>query len=32
MTEDNIEIAVCNEKGFRVLQPSEIKDYLATIP
>lgn len=32
MTENNIEIAVCNEKGFRVLQPSEIKDYLATIP
>ncbi|VDN14252.1 unnamed protein product [Dibothriocephalus latus] len=32
MTEHNIEIAVCNEKGFRILEPSEIKDYLATIP
>ncbi|KAL7055615.1 hypothetical protein AAHC03_022732 [Spirometra sp. Aus1] len=32
MTENNIEIAVCNEKGFRILEPSEIKDYLATIP
>lgn len=32
MTENNIELAVCDEKGFRVLSPSEIKDYIAIIP
>lgn len=31
MTEDNIEIGVCNKNGFRKLTPSEVKDYLATI-
>ena len=31
MTEDNIEIGVCNKDGFRKLTPSEVKDYLATI-
>ena len=31
MTEDNIEIGICNEEGFRRLTPSEIKDYLAAI-
>jgi len=32
MTEDNIEIGVCNERGFRVLNAAETKDYLAAIP
>jgi len=32
MTEDNIELGVCNEQGFRRLTPSEVKDYLASIP
>nr|KAG5688327.1 hypothetical protein BaRGS_009959 [Batillaria attramentaria] len=27
MTEDNIEIGICNSSGFRRLEPSEIKDY-----
>jgi len=31
MTEDNIEIGICNKEGFRKLTPSEVKDYLATI-
>merc|ERR1712168_761147 len=31
MTEDNIEIGICNEKGFRRLTPQEVKDYLANI-
>jgi len=31
MTEDNIEIGVCNEKGFRRLPPNEVKDYLANV-
>ena len=31
MTEDNIEIGICNEKGFRRLSPQEVKDYLANI-
>ena len=31
MTEDNIEIGICNEAGFKRLQPSEVKDYLASI-
>uniref|UniRef100_A0A8C0YZ76 Proteasome 20S subunit alpha 2 n=1 Tax=Canis lupus familiaris TaxID=9615 RepID=A0A8C0YZ76_CANLF len=31
MTEDNIEVAICNEAGFRRLTPTEVKDYLAAI-
>ena len=31
MTEDNIELGVCNEQGFRRLAPAEVKDYLASI-
>lgn len=31
MTEDNIEIGICNTDGFKRLEPSEIKDYLAAI-
>ena len=31
MTEDNIEIGICNNTGFRRLEPSEIKDYLASV-
>ncbi|KAG5454905.1 Proteasome subunit alpha type-2 [Clonorchis sinensis] len=31
MTENNIEIGICNERGFRVLTPSEVNDYLAAI-
>ncbi|XP_070535927.1 proteasome subunit alpha type-2 [Ptychodera flava] len=31
MTEDNIEIGICNENGFRRLTPAEVKDYLASI-
>lgn len=31
MTEDNIELGVCNDQGFRRLSPSEVKDYLASI-
>uniref|UniRef100_A0A4W3GGE4 Proteasome subunit alpha type-2 n=1 Tax=Callorhinchus milii TaxID=7868 RepID=A0A4W3GGE4_CALMI len=31
MTEDNIEVGICNEAGFRRLTPAEVKDYLATI-
>ena len=31
MTEDNIEIGICNSSGFRRLEPSEIKDYLASV-
>merc|ERR1712036_144149 len=31
MTEDNIEIGICNEGGFRRLTPQEVKDYLANI-
>ncbi|KAK6182176.1 hypothetical protein SNE40_009916 [Patella caerulea] len=31
MTEDNIEIGICNQDGFRRLAPSEIKDYLASV-
>jgi len=31
MTEDNVEIGICNEKGFRRLAPQEVKDYLANI-
>eukprot|EP00057_Strongylocentrotus_purpuratus_P031347 XP_784338.2 PREDICTED: proteasome subunit alpha type-2 [Strongylocentrotus purpuratus] len=31
MNEDNIEIGICNETGFRRLAPAEVKDYLASI-
>lgn len=31
MTQDNIEIGICNKSGFKRLTPSEVKDYLATI-
>uniref|UniRef100_A0A8C0S5Z4 Proteasome 20S subunit alpha 2 n=2 Tax=Canis lupus familiaris TaxID=9615 RepID=A0A8C0S5Z4_CANLF len=31
MTEDNIEVAICNEAGFRRLTPTEVQDYLAAI-
>lgn len=31
MTEDNIEVGICNEAGFRRLTPTEVKDYLAAI-
>ena len=31
MTEDNIEIGICNDAGFRRLTPQEVKDYLANI-
>jgi len=31
MTEDNIEIGICNADGFRRLAPQEVKDYLANI-
>ncbi|XP_071943486.1 proteasome subunit alpha type-2 [Antedon mediterranea] len=31
MTENNIEIGICNEAGFRRLPPTEVKDYLASI-
>ncbi len=31
MTQDNIEIGICNSQGFKRLSPSEVKDYLATI-
>lgn len=31
MTEDNIEIGVCNDQGFCRLTPAEVKDYLASI-
>lgn len=31
MNQDNIEIGICNEKGFRRLSPSQVNDYLANI-
>ena len=31
MTEDNIEIGICDKDGFRRLMPAEVKDYLAQI-
>lgn len=31
MTEDNIEIGICTEEGFKRLEPSDIKDYLAAL-
>ncbi|KAF6200043.1 hypothetical protein GE061_006343 [Apolygus lucorum] len=32
MTSDNIEVGICDENGFRVLDPNSVKDYLANIP
>ncbi|BES99457.1 unnamed protein product [Nesidiocoris tenuis] len=32
MTSDNIEVGICDETGFRVLDPASVKDYLANIP
>jgi 20S proteasome subunit alpha 2 len=31
MKEDNIEIGICTQEGFRKLTPSEVKDYLDPI-
>ncbi|OWK09207.1 hypothetical protein Celaphus_00006030, partial [Cervus elaphus hippelaphus] len=31
VTEDNIEVGICNEAGFRRLTTTEVKDYLAAI-
>ena len=31
MSEDNVEVGICNETGFRRLIPTEVKDYLAAI-
>ena len=31
MTEDNIEIGICNGEGFTKLAPATVKDYLAAI-
>ena len=31
MTENNIEIGICNNEGFSKLSPTSIKDYLAAI-
>ncbi|PAA81234.1 hypothetical protein BOX15_Mlig012640g3, partial [Macrostomum lignano] len=31
MTEDNIEVGICKQDGFKKLSPAEIKDYLAGI-
>ncbi|MCL4119191.1 UNVERIFIED_CONTAM: hypothetical protein GTU68_061340 [Idotea baltica] len=31
MSSDNIEIGICNTKGFRRLTPAEVQDYLANI-
>ena len=31
MTQDNIEIGLCDADGFRRLKPAEVKDYLAAI-
>lgn len=32
MTADNIEVGICDPNGFRRLDPSHVKDYLANIP
>jgi 20S proteasome subunit alpha 2 len=32
MTADNIEVGICDAQGFRRLDPSNVKDYLANIP
>lgn len=31
MTPDNIEVGICDENGFRRLDPSSINDYLVNI-
>lgn len=31
MSSDNIEIGICNSRGFRRLTPAEVQDYLANI-
>ena len=31
MTEDNIEIGICTTEGFRKLNRTEVKDYLAAL-
>ncbi len=31
MTENNIEIGVCDLNGFKKLEPADIKDYLAAV-
>ena len=31
MTEDNIEVGICNEAGFRRLTLTEVKDYLVSV-
>lgn len=31
MTQDNIEIGICDANGFRRLSPSQVNDYLANI-
>lgn len=32
MTADNIEVGICDASGFKRLDPSHVKDYLANIP
>ena len=32
ITADNIEVGICDQNGFRRLDPSTVKDYLANIP
>ncbi|KAH8358482.1 hypothetical protein KR093_000459, partial [Drosophila rubida] len=32
MTSDNIEVGICDQNGFKRLDPATIKDYLANIP
>lgn len=32
MTADNIEVGICDQSGFKRLEPSHVKDYLANIP
>lgn len=32
MTADNIEVGICDSTGFKRLEPSHVKDYLANIP
>ncbi len=31
MTEDNVEIGICDDSGFRRFTPEEVKDYLTNI-
>ena len=31
MTENNIELGIVDESGFRRLEPTEVKDYLASV-